>query len=138
MDIARLIPDNYPEYTKRFTKHSYPACFEEYRAMSEVIFNEIELSGQTESAAAQLLERAEGMLGRWRRSMKIFDIRQFLFLYTMPAALDRSSELSQDFARQVQKLWNQRFPKEPLNLVGFRELFAGFRNKIFGFDIGSD
>ena len=133
-----LLPEKYAGYLEKFTKHEYSHNFKKYCALSESFFDELEREpGKSKKAAMDFVSSIEKSLpGFWGRKLAIYDLCRFLFLYTVPAALNRNNEESRLFASELAAEWNSRFPKNPLNISDFSGLFNGFRTTIMGFDIG--
>ena len=132
-----LLPEKYAGYLERFTKAEYSGSFKSYCMLAEPFFTKLELCPEsTEAAAAELVDYAETTLPRFfGRKLALHDIRTFLFVYTIPAALNRESRVCHSFADSLIEKWNSRHSDIVLNKATFSELFGGFRTRIMGFDV---
>ena len=138
MDIKILLPEKYAGYLERFTKASYPGAFDDYCDTVAPFFSALEsVPEESARAAEQLMELAGTMLPkRFGRRTAIFDIKSFLVLYIAPAALKRGTQPCLDFAQALTEQWNALYPQEKMSITPFAEIYAGFKNRIFGFEIG--
>ena len=140
MDITVLLPKNYMEYLEHFTKNAYPEYFKSYCGNTDLLFSYIESHPGIESELiCELLSWAEQLHPKLeKKSIHRFDLAQFFFLYTIPAALSRQSAACNDFSDKLAETWNNKFPKEKLNQASYNTLLAGFKNKFFGFTMESN
>lgn len=140
MNFYSLLPEKYPGYLERFTKSEYAGCFAAYYRDVQPLFDEL-ANGCADAAccAADFVEHIVGRIPKvLKRGLISYDICHFLFLYTVPSALQHGSEEALNFANELMNQWNSRFPKYPLKKISFPEINGGFRTKIMGFDIGRD
>ena len=138
MDMEHiLLPEKYPGYLERFTKNDYSPCFKNYCALTDGFFSKLELCPDCIDAAVMtFMESIAAALPRFfGKKLALYDIRRFLFLYTIPAALHRESDACSHFADRLIEEWNSRYPDNTLSKATFSELFGGFRTRIMGFDV---
>ena len=132
-----LLPEKYPGYLERFTKNEYSPCFKNYCALTDGFFSRIELYPDgIDAASKEFMDCISASLPRfWGKKLAIYDVRRFLFLYTIPAALHRESDACSQFADRLIVDWNMRYPDNTLSKASFSELFSGFKTRIMGFDV---
>lgn len=140
MNFHALLPEKYHGYLERFTKSEYPASFDAYSRDINHIFEEMDGGFMdAERCAADFVEHIAGRIPKiLRRNLVAYDVSRFLFLYTVPAALQYGSGVGQPFADALIEQWNQRFPKNLLKKANFSDLHSGFKTRIMGFDMGRD
>ena len=132
-----LLPEKYPGYIARFTKHEYSPCFKNYCTLTDSFFSQLELYPESINAAIEsFVDNITASLPRFfGKKLALYDISRFLFLYTVPAALHRESDACSQFADRLIVEWNTRYPDITLSKATFSELFSGFRTRIMGFEI---
>lgn len=132
-----LLPEKYPGYLERFTKSEYAQEFKKYCYSTESFFAGIENKTiDAEAAAKDFVSFIGGSLPRiFGRKLALYDIRRFLFLYTVPAVLARGSQEAGLFADALIAEWNRCYGFEPLSKTDFSTLNSGFKTRIMGFDI---
>ena len=84
-----LLPEKYPGYIARFTKHEYSPCFKNYCTLTDSFFSQLELYPESINAAIEsFVDNITASLPRFfGKKLALYDISRFLFLYTVPAAL---------------------------------------------------
>lgn len=140
MNFQLMLPEKYPGYLERFTKSEYAGCFKGYYNAVQPLFDEL-ANGSIDAAgcACDFVEHIVSRIPKvLKRRLVSYDICHFLFLYTVPSALQHGSEAAQIFADELMNRWNERFPKYPLKKTSFSEINGGFRTRIMGFEIGRD
>ena len=132
-----LLPEKYPGYLQRFTKIEYSPSFKKYCADTDSFFSQLEFyPDDTDEAVMTFMDSVPSALPRFfGRKLALYDIRRFLFLYTIPAALHRESDACSHFADRLIVEWNSRYPDNTLSKATFSELFGGFKTRIMGFDV---
>lgn len=132
-----LLPEKYPGYLQRFTKNEYSPSFKNYCALTDSFFSNLELyPGGTDEAVRAFVDSVPAALPRFfGKKLALYDIRRFLFLYTIPAALHRETDACSHFADGLIGEWNSRYPDNTLSKATFSELFGGFKTRIMGFDV---
>jgi len=135
MDITRLIPEKYPYYLENFTRSNYSGVYKKYCSEAEYFFMELDAAPEAcGNAAASLIEHITNLLPRrFGRKLKFFDLKQFLFLYIVPAAISHGSESSIEFVDAVQKCWNAKYPDDMLKAARFEEINGSFNDAFMGF-----
>lgn len=132
-----LLPEKYPGYLARFTKSEYSPSFKSYCSLTDSFFSQLELCPEgTDAAVKELLNSVSAALPRFfGKKLALYDIRRFLFLYTIPAALHRESDACTHFIERLIAEWNALYPDNTLSKTTFSELFSGFKTRIMGFDV---
>ena len=138
MDIKILIPEKYFYYLENFKRSSYRKAFMQYCSEAGVFFSAMD-GGQfsPQLAASELIANIDARLPkRFRRKLRFFDLKQLLFLYTVPAAISHGSEHSIAFVSALLAQWNERYPDDMLNSISFEKINGSFNDTIMGFQFG--
>ncbi|ARP49999.1 MULTISPECIES: CFI-box-CTERM domain-containing protein [Caproicibacterium] len=116
-----------------FTKKDYPTCFAAYSSRLGIALNA--LHGGTEedceSFAHAIMSRiADELVTRHVRSSRsgaFFAYRMMITVYLLPVLHDSPVPEASPVLESFLKIWNSRYPEEPLNAVGFDKINTGWR-----------
>lgn len=138
MDISGLIPKNYRYYVESFTRSKYPKAYEAYKSEMAGLFAVLgSYEGNMDELAEKLMDRADSFIkGFFGKKLALFDIKQLLFVYLLPAAYERGGKLSSDFIPAVQRAWERRREGDRLNFMTYSQLCGSFNKTIMGFEFG--
>jgi hypothetical protein len=132
MDFPELIAQTRPALAQFDAVH-YPAAFSAFEAQAAPLWVSAEAAPQ-EAAQALLsaLEARRAALPRRKRRRAALEDKQVLALFLAPAALRQGGGES-PFARELQRQWAARYPRDLFFLGSYEELMEGFDAFFFGF-----
>lgn len=130
MDIFDLI-EAFREELSRFNAQDYPLSFQRFEESAVSFFDALK---EPEREAGELVE---GLVQRCaalsRRDQKetLRQDKMLLSLYLAPTA-ERRGEIASDYVRQVNRIWNARFPRNTFRISSYDAIMQGFEASILG------
>ena len=143
-DFERGLPDALfePQVPMRdFSKESYESTFSNYYAQAEPVLRQFsayyEAFGKREQDVwklAQLsVKRIQDKMDA--HSVRFDTVEYFSFVYLIvaylcPAILKAEESFSDPLADAVIGLWNQKYPKNPIQKATYEKVYGGFKRKL--------
>ena len=131
MTFADLIAATRPSLAV-FDYDHYPASFSAFEEQAAPLWAAAEAAPE-EAAAALISALEERRLALPRREQRSAaqEEKQVLALFLSPAAL-RRGEGGRLFARELQRQWVARYPRNPYSLGSYESLMKGFDANLLG------
>lgn len=131
-------------YQSNITKKEFEPAFEKVFSYCQPVLAQLNrgVQGTEAQRSERLRGAAERMLddlqtswnsaGKRKCAMQLEKDKIILALFFVPAVRKMELEISEEYAYTLQKLWVERYPQSPFQLVRFDTIANGFQKKIFG------
>ncbi|MCR5526842.1 MAG: hypothetical protein K6F39_05605 [Lachnospiraceae bacterium] len=130
---------------KNFKKNRYEDFFKAYRddlsSVYELINETYEMPDKEEKineAALSLVNKAKNKhenAGFFKKQQTLLDMQCMMVFYVLPGILANGKEDDRMLTDSIVGQWRAAFPDSKIDAASYDELFAGFRNTIFGFSV---
>lgn len=120
---------------KHFNRTDYSASFSDYSDRFLPALQAMHGAAQEDCAAfanalvSRMVDTLEADHVRSSRSSAFFSYRMMLAVYLIPALHDSAVPEAAAVLESFLKLWNERYPKEPLKAVGYDQINDGWKKK---------
>ena len=132
MDICALILSYLPQLT-HFNSREYPPAFEDFACKASEFFDSL-VPDEMETRVSDVIEgletRRKALSPRKARN-QAEEEKMALTLFLAPAALQRGGP-AQQFAGELSRQWNARYPRNSFYPGEYAEIMEGFQPRIFG------
>ncbi|MBQ1478133.1 MAG: hypothetical protein IIZ33_08295 [Erysipelotrichaceae bacterium] len=131
MDLYELIEDS-RSLLSRFDYDHYPEDFQEFSKKCVPFFGSLEEEeGESAEDVLSSFEAHYSELSRGDRREAVYQDKQVLALYFSPAARAYGGA-AEEFAKELQKIWNETYPKENYELGDYEAILKGFDANLLG------
>ena len=138
MEICELILSTIPRL-EQFNAREYPPAFEAFEGAAAPFFAGIraEEAGERAEALILELENLRSSLSRRKARDREEQEKMVLALFLAPAAL-RCGGPAEQFAEELSRLWNARYPRNCFYPGTYAMIMEGFEPKLFGIPLKKD
>ncbi len=145
-DIHRLLSDiDVRTGLKNFKKNRYESFFNAYRNDLSDVYSNINKLYDMDDKEEALNEAALSLVswakdtydstGRFSKEQKLLDMQCMMVFYVLPGILANGHEDDRALTDSIVGQWRAAFAGSKIEAATYDELYGGFRDTIFGFNI---
>ena len=145
-DIHRLLSDiDVKTGLKNFKKSRYEDFFKAYRSDLGDVYDNINKLYESDDKDEVLNEAALSLVswakdkydgtGKFFKEQKLLDMQCMMVFYVLPGILANGHEEDRQLADSVVGQWRAAFKDSKIEAATYEELYGGFRDSIFGFNL---
>ncbi len=121
---------------EHFNAAEYAAAFQRLEEESAALFDALEAPGAEAQTLLDTLEVRRQALGRREQKIALDREKLALALYLSPAA-ERRGGNAVLFSEQLNRLWNERHPKNSYKPGNFEAIMSGFQASFLGIPLNN-
>lgn len=118
----------YVEYFEKFCERTNDL----YSSIEETYINSEEKQAFLTEIARFFVKKAESKLKRLnkrKREIKVFEYNLSLVTYIFPSLLKFKKHSTDELSKEIEKLWNDMFPKQKVQVTSYEDINGGFKKK---------
>lgn len=128
--------DRAQDALEQFNAAEYAAAFQRLEEESAALFDALETPGAEAQTLLDTLEVRRQALGRREQKIALDREKLALALYLSPAA-ERRGGNAVLFSEQLNRLWNERHPKNSYKPGNFEAIMSGFQASFLGIPLNN-